>query len=61
MNVKDIKKVNKEMGVCLDILLAEMDGLRTLLRRVDAWRGPDGDGITDPLRENIKKTLGEER
>lgn len=31
--------------------------LRELLRKVDAWRGLDGDGITDPLRMEVLAAL----
>jgi hypothetical protein len=35
----------------------EIMAYRELLRLVLGWRGLDGDGITDPLREQIRATL----
>ena len=35
----------------------EIHNLTTLLRRVLAWRGLDGDGIDEPLRTEIEEAL----
>jgi hypothetical protein len=37
---------------------SEIVRFQILLERVLAWRGLDGDGITDPLRGEIIRALG---
>jgi hypothetical protein len=48
---------------CLEIvsITKKMDErvsrLVTILKKVDEWRGLDGDGITDPLMTDVKKAI----
>ncbi len=48
-------------GKRIQSAIAWIDHLETdLLRRALDWRSMDGDGITDPLRQEIRKALGRE-
>ena len=40
-------------------LSSKITELRMVLKAVDEWRGLDGDGITDPLRQHIKNVLAD--
>ena len=38
-------------------LRSENERLREVLKAVDSWVGLDGDGISDPLRAQVKQAL----
>ena len=40
--------------------LLTIRALEEALRAADEWRGMDGDGISDPVRETIRKALGKD-
>jgi hypothetical protein len=53
------KQIDDNLDVCWEnaLLTERLERLIAVLKKVDKWRGLDGDGITDPLRTEVKRAI----